>query len=64
MFIIYNKLTSDQVQAGYSSLIASILFLGGIQIMGIGILGEYLGRVYMEAKQRPLYLIRQIIKKN
>ncbi len=48
---------------GYSSLIVAILFLGGIQIMGIGIIGEYLGRVYMEVKKRPTYLIREIIKK-
>lgn len=46
---------------GYSSIIVAILFLGGIQIMGIGIIGEYLGRVYMESKNRPTYLIRQII---
>lgn len=64
LFIIYHKLTNDYVTAGYSSLIASILFLGGVQIMGIGILGEYLGRVYIESKQRPLYLIRNIIKKS
>lgn len=48
---------------GYSSLIVTVLFLGGIQSIGIGIIGEYLGRIYMEAKQRPPYLIRQIISK-
>ncbi len=42
---------------GYASLLASVLFLGGIQLMGIGILGEYIGRIYKEAKRRPSYLI-------
>ena len=47
------------VVIGYTSTIVSILFLGGIQLIGIGILGEYLGRVYDEVKRRPLYLIEK-----
>jgi glycosyltransferase involved in cell wall biosynthesis len=42
---------------GYASLITIILFIGGIQLMGIGILGEYIGRIYMESKRRPAYII-------
>jgi len=42
---------------GYASLLTTILFLGGIQLMGIGILGEYIGRMYQETKRRPTYII-------
>ncbi len=44
---------------GYASLLVSMLFLGGIQLIGIGILGQYLGRVYAEIKGRPIYIVRR-----
>lgn len=42
---------------GYASLLVGVLFMGGIQIVGIGVLGEYLGRVYAEVKRRPTYIV-------
>lgn len=49
---------------GYPSLLLFMLFFSGLQMIGIGVLGEYIGRLFIETKRRPLYLIRNIYRKN
>jgi glycosyltransferase involved in cell wall biosynthesis len=58
-WMIVDKIFWGNAVPGYPSLLVSILFLGGIQLIGIGVLGEYIGRVYMETKKRPRYLLKE-----
>ncbi|MBY4837398.1 glycosyltransferase family 2 protein [Pantoea sp. DY-15] len=58
LWMIMDKLIWGNSVAGYPSILVSILFLGGIQLIGIGVLGEYIGRIYIETKKRPRYLIK------
>jgi len=62
-WMIIDKLFWGNPVPGYPSMIAVILFLGGVQLIGIGVLGEYIGRIYMETKARPRYIIKNIIKR-
>ncbi|MBO3276809.1 glycosyltransferase family 2 protein [Pseudomonas schmalbachii] len=56
-FIVARTLLFGVDLPGYASLLTSILLLSGIQLIGIGVVGEYVGRIYMESKQRPIYLV-------
>jgi len=59
LFIIYKTLAFGEPVRGYPSLMVVVLFLGGVQLMSLGVIGEYLGRMFNETKHRPLYLINQ-----
>ena len=58
--IVWRTLVFGVDLPGYASLIVAILFLGGIQLIGIGVLGEYIGRIYIDVKRRPHYFIRAV----
>ncbi len=61
LYAIYARVVNNQVVPGWASILVSVLFLGGIQLLAIGILGEYLAKVYEEVKGRPLYIVRDRI---
>lgn len=59
LFVVFHKIIYGNDTHGYTSIFFSILFFGSIQMITVGILGEYIGRIYMETKQRPVYIIRK-----
>ena len=61
LYIIYQRLFYGTSIYGIATISVSILFLGGIQLIAIGVIGEYIGRIYDEVKQRPIFIIKQIV---
>lgn len=60
--VIYMRMTGSQAFFGQATTLISVLFLGGVQLISLGVLGEYIGRLYDEAKGRPLYIVREAPK--
>lgn len=58
-FVVRRLLGIEIAQTGFTTLVTLTLFLGGVQLIAVGLLGEYLGRIYDEVKQRPLYIVRK-----
>lgn len=61
VFILYGRLIMNAVIPGWASSVVPIYFLGGIQLLSIGILGEYVAKIYMETKRRPRFFIERVI---
>lgn len=60
IYSLYSWIFLKDVISGWTSLTLSVLFLGGVQLISIGILGEYLGKIFIETKKRPRYVIDEI----
>ncbi|MBF0680370.1 MAG: glycosyltransferase family 2 protein [Devosia sp.] len=59
IYIVGHAVLAGREVPGYPSIMVALTFLGGVQLMGIGILGEYIGRMFIETKKRPVYLVRE-----
>ena len=59
LFVFIRALVFGDPVAGWPSMICIILFLGGVQLLGIGILGQYLAKTYLEVKNRPQYVLQE-----
>ena len=59
IFVIIKKLVSGIDVPGYTTIVVLVLFLGGVQLISIGLIGEYLSKMYIQVKNRPVYLIKE-----
>ncbi|MCX6065582.1 MAG: glycosyltransferase family 2 protein [Chloroflexi bacterium] len=61
--VVFERLTGSQAFYGQATTLIAVLFFGGVQLISLGVLGEYIGRIYDEVKGRPLYIVRDAPKK-
>jgi dolichol-phosphate mannosyltransferase len=57
---MYEHLCTRTVPQGWTSLLLVVLLLGGVQLLSLGLIGQYVARIFEEAKQRPLYLVAEV----
>jgi len=61
LYFVYKKICYGIPVTGYASIIVAVFFVGGIQMLVLGIIGEYIGRTYQEVQKRPLYILKEIV---
>lgn len=61
LYALFTKLTGQPVEAGWTSIMVAITFFSGIQLLGLGIVGQYIARIYDESKDRPIYIVRDTV---
>ncbi|MDU6562070.1 MAG: glycosyltransferase, partial [Streptococcus sp.] len=59
LFVVVRKLTIGGSVAGWASLVSIILFIGGIQLLALGIIGNYISKIFLETKKRPVYIVKE-----
>lgn len=64
LFVVIRKIVVPSIQTGYSSLMVVLLFVGGIIMLLLGIIGEYVGRIYISINNSPQYVVREVISKD
>jgi len=64
IYVVIRKLVDSSIEMGWSSIIASIFFLGGLILLMLGLIGEYIGRIYISINNAPQYTIREIVSQN
>ena len=63
LYSLWAKLIAHDPPRGFTALIFVIVFLSGVQLIFLGIIGEYIGRIYQETKQRPLYVVQRVVER-
>jgi dolichol-phosphate mannosyltransferase len=61
-WVLYVRFGTAHHPSGWTSVIAVVLLLGGVQLVSIGVIGQYIARIFEEAKQRPLYLVDEVVE--
>ena len=59
LFIVIRALVYGDPTAGWPSMVSIMLFVGGLQLLCLGIIGKYIGKIFLETKKRPLYLVKE-----
>ena len=63
-FYFVKRVTTGLNPPGFATLVVAVFFLAGVQLVTLGVIGEYVGRIFDEVKQRPLYVVRQVTRGN